>query len=114
MNGQKQGEFKLFRDSLDAEIKRLISLGVGVVIKEAEALTMDEENILWRKNFLGRRNPRALLNSMVFLLGRWFALRGGKERRGPTFKQLTLVEGENSAPAKLCYCSFGGKNTKED
>ena len=109
LNFFEQAQFKLFRDSLDAEMKRLILLGVGVVIKEAEALTMDEEDILWPKNFLGRCNSRALLNSMVFLLGRCFALRDGKEHRGLAFKKLTLFEGENSARAKLCYC-FLGKN----
>lgn len=57
LNFFEQSDFKLFRDSLGAEMKRLISVGVGVLVKEAEALTMDEEDILWRKNFLGRCNP---------------------------------------------------------
>ena len=49
---------------------------------------------------------------MVFLPGRCFALRRGKEHRGLKFKQLSLIEGADGAQAKLCYCSFGEKNNK--
>ena len=102
LNVFEQAEFKLFRDSLDAEMKRLISEGVGIEVKQAEPLSREEEDILWRKHYLGGSNPRALLDTMVFLLGRCFALRGGKEHRGLKFKQLSLIEGADGAPAKLC------------
>lgn len=47
---------------------------------------------------------------MVFLFGKCFALRGGKEHRGLMFKQLSLVEGSDGVPDMLCYSSFGEKN----
>ena len=49
---------------------------------------------------------------MVFLFGRCFALRGGKEHRGLMFKQLSFVEGSNGVSDKLCYSSFGENNYK--
>ena len=38
----EQPEFKLFRDSLDTEMKRLISEGVGVEVKQAEPLSREK------------------------------------------------------------------------
>ena len=51
-NGQhvdffKDTELSEFRASLDAEMKRLQSLGVGATKWQAETLTEDEEEILW-------------------------------------------------------------------
>ena len=71
--------------------KRLISEGVGVQVKQAEPFGKDEEDILWNKGLLGSENPRTLLNTMVFVLGKCFALRGGQEHRGRKFKQFKLV-----------------------
>ena len=51
-----------------------------------------------------------LLDTMVFLIGKHFALRRGKEHRSLTFSQFTLVEATTDEPEKLVYCSFGEKN----
>ena len=67
-------------------MKSLISKGVGVEVKQAEPLSRDREDIRWRKHYLGGSNPRALLDTMVFLTERCFALRGGKEHRGQKLK----------------------------
>ena len=85
-NGQhidffKDTEFSEFRASLDAEMKRLQSLGVGATKRQAEALTEDEEEILWEKGLLGDATPQTLLDTMVFCCGLFFALRSGKEHR---------------------------------
>ena len=66
LNVLEQTEFKLFRDSLGAEMKRLISESVGIEVKQAEPLSREEEDILWRKHHLGGSNPRALSDTMVF------------------------------------------------
>ena len=50
---------------------------------------------------------------MVFLFGRCFALRGGKEHCGLMFRQLSFIESSNWVSDKLCYYSFGEKNYKE-
>ena len=110
INVLEDSQFKLFQDSLDAQMKRLISVGVGVNIKQAEPFTRDEEEILWEKGVLGGHSPQTLLDTMLFLLGKFFALRGGKEHRSLKFKQFTLISGENGKEDKLCYNSFGEKN----
>ena len=78
--------------------------------KWRKPFTVDEERILWNKGLLGRHNPGSLLDTMVFLLGKFFALRGRKERRSLKFKQFTLIRNEKGLPDKLCYNSFGEKN----
>lgn len=57
-----------FRSSLDAEMKRLQSKGLGSTHKQAEPLTEDEEELLWEK-ILGGHSPETLLQPMIFMNG---------------------------------------------
>lgn len=59
----------MFRDSLDARMKFLISEYVGVAVKQAEAFTEQEEEKLWQERILGYPDARTLLNTLVFLNG---------------------------------------------
>ena len=77
----KDPEFCSFRVSLDAEMKRLQSKGVGSVHKQAEPFTMEEEELLWERKILGDHSPEALLNTMIYMNGLYFALRSGEEHR---------------------------------
>ena len=56
--------------------------------KQAAIITLGEEDFLWSKGVLGSENAKQLLNTMVYLIGLNFALRGGQEHRtlrsGPT------------------------------
>ena len=92
----KDPDFSDFRSSLDAEMKKLQSAGVGSVKKQAEPLTMDEEEQLWEKKILGDHSPKALLNTMMFMNGLYFALRSGVEHRQLVHSpsQIQLVERE--------------------
>ena len=60
-------------------MKRLQSAGIESVKKQAEPLTMEEEEQLWEKKILGDHSPKALLNTMMFMNGLYFALRSGVE-----------------------------------
>lgn len=102
--------FKSFRDSLDGEMKRLTSLGVGAVKKQAEAFSREQEDLLWKKKLLGDHNGQTLLNTLVFLIGKFFSLRGGKEHRSLTVSQMRVEEAKGDLPAKICYASYSEKN----
>jgi hypothetical protein len=102
--------FKHFQDGLDAEMKRLTGMGVGATVKQAEAFSEDQEETLWRMNLLGDHSPQVLLNTMVFLIGKNFSLRSGKEHRNLRFNQFNLVPESAEEPEKLVYSSFGEKN----
>ena len=54
-------------------MKRLQSAGLGSKRKQAEPLTLEEEELLWEKKILGDHNPRALLNTVMFMNGLYFA-----------------------------------------
>ena len=66
--------------------------------KQAAIITLGEEDFLWSKGVLGSENAKQLLNTMVYLIGLNFALRGGQEHRtlssGPT-SQLKLRSNEH-------------------
>ena len=102
--------FKHFQGSRDAELKRLTGLGVGANVKQAAAFTEDQEEKLWNLNLLGAHSPSMFLKTMVFLIGKNFALRRGKEHRSLKFSQLTVGPACGNEPEKLVHVSFGEKN----
>ena len=100
----KDADFDKFRYSLDAEMKRLQSNGVGSKRRQAEPLTEEEEEILWQKGLLGDSSPQTLLDTMLFMHGLYFALRSGKEHRQLRFKpcQVELIE----RPGERAYLQY--------
>ena len=96
----KDPGFSQFRMVLDAEMKHLQSAGIGSVHRKAEPITFEEEEILWQKGILGDHTPQSLVNTMVYMNGLYFALRGGNEHRNLRHKpsQIQLIErlGERS------------------
>ena len=54
-------DFSEFKATLDAEMKRLQSEGIGSKKKQAEVLTQDDEELLWRKDLLGDATPQTLI-----------------------------------------------------
>ena len=47
--------------------------------KQAEPFTTEEEELLWEKKILGYHSPEALLNTMIYMNGLYFALWSGEE-----------------------------------
>lgn len=107
----KDPEFADFRASLDAEMKRLQSAGVGSIKKQAEPLTMEDEEILWKRKLLGDHSPEALLNTMVYMNGLYFALRSGSEHRQLRHNpcQIQVIENPGERPY-LRYTEDTSKN----
>ena len=83
----KDPEFSNFRASL-------YSSGMGAKRRQAEVLTDEEEEMLWQRGLLGDTSPQALLDTMVFTCGLYFALRSGQEHRQLCFLpcQIELCE----------------------
>ncbi|CAC5358886.1 unnamed protein product [Mytilus coruscus] len=54
---------------------------VGLSPIRAEEISLEEEEKLWASGSLGSDNARHLLNTLVYLIGLNFALRGGQEHR---------------------------------
>ena len=92
--------FAPFRSSLDAEMKRLQSKGLGSKRNQAEPITEQEEDLLWEKGKLGDHNPRVLLQTIFYMVGVFFALRSGHEHRALRFSpsQLEIVQRNGMTP----------------
>ena len=75
-------------------MKRLQSNGIGSTHKQAEPITVEEEELMWESKVLGDHCPQSLLNTMIYMNGLYFALRSGEEhrslRRSPC--QIEVVE----------------------
>ena len=77
----KDTQFANFRKTLDGEMKSLQKKGIGTRKRQAEILTEAHEELLWEKGLLGDHSPQALLNTIFFMCGLFFALRSGNEHR---------------------------------
>lgn len=107
----KNASFSGFVATLDSEMKRIQSKGIGSKRRQAEPLTADEEELLWQTGQLGDHSPQALLNSMVFMNGIYFALRSGMEHRALRFDppQIQLIK-KPGHKAYLQYTEDVSKN----
>ena len=90
----KNPDFSDFRLTLDSEMKRLQRKGLGSKRKQAEPLTEDEEEMLWKTGQLGDHTPQALVDTMLVMCGIYFALRSGQEHQVLRFNppQIELIE----------------------
>ena len=110
INFLKDPEFSGFRKTLDGEMKRLRATGLGTKCKQAEPLTVAEENQLWEKGLLGNHSPQVLLDTMLFPCGIHFALRSGQEHRTLKITQFDIVNPTDGGAPYLIYTEITSKN----
>jgi hypothetical protein len=73
--------FSRLMSSLNAAMKEASAEGLGNTPQKAEVIAVEEEELLWSKAVLGEQSPQQLLDTLLYLIGIHFALRGGKEHR---------------------------------
>ena len=78
MNEERFGDI---RNTLDNMMKLRTAQGVGTSVRKAQILSHTEGDLLWATGLLGDSNPETLLNTVVFMIGKGFALRAGKEHQ---------------------------------
>ena len=104
-------EFSDFQKTLDAQMKKLKSDGIGNTKRQAEPISLEDEEQLWTTGQLGMHTPQALLDTMFYLIGVSFGLRGGQEHRqlrwNPPQITVVAVSGERK---HLLYVEDVSKN----
>lgn len=76
--------------SLDSAMKISTRAGASLQKKAADYISLEEEEILWSKGALGGDSPIQLVNTLFYLNGMHFALRGGEEQSQLSIKQFTI------------------------
>ena len=74
--------FKGVKFTLDNLMKMRTREGLGLSVRKAQVLTNLDEEYLWCLGYFGSHSPEALLNTMVLVIGKGFALHAGKEHHG--------------------------------
>ena len=63
--------------------------GADTKKKRAEVIQEEHEEALWNQQILGKKDPRQLLHTLLFLFGKNFALRGREEHRNLSVKNIS-------------------------
>ncbi|XP_041379334.1 uncharacterized protein LOC121391954 [Gigantopelta aegis] len=102
--------FKEARAALDAVMKERSAAGLGASTrKRTEVISESEENMLWDKGLLGDNTPQQLLDTILYLTGLHFSLRGGSEHR-----QLRLLKNPQISGPFVDTCGRSYLLYKED
>ncbi|CAG2247141.1 unnamed protein product [Mytilus edulis] len=101
-------EFLRARQVLDAIMKERATEGLGAnARKQADVISVDEETSLYDKGILGVDNPQQLLDTLLYLCGLHFALRGGTEHRRLRLNSNPQITGPfQDKDAKLRYLLY--------
>lgn len=101
--------FQGFRQALSAKMSELTSQGIGIVKRQAEPLSENDEKCLWEKNILGNSTSKSMLYSVFFYNCKLFGLRGIDEHRNLAINQFELHdENDNDRPLII----FKGRTNK--
>ncbi|XP_076082259.1 uncharacterized protein KIAA1958-like [Mytilus galloprovincialis] len=74
---ESDDRFLRFRQILDAQMKKLTSDGYGTCInvKQADPISVEQEEILWDKSVFGNHSSESLLHTVFFYNCKYFGLR---------------------------------------
>ena len=97
-----------FRQTLDAEMKRLHKKGLGTNPSQAEPISPDEESLLWAKGQLGTHCGRSLQNTVYYYNCKVFGLRSYDEHHDLQCSQFEKKLDEQGR-VYLEYTDFGSK-----
>lgn len=101
-------EFDQCNKILEGKARQLRELGRGKRPNAAKPLTLQEEEMLWENEKLGNGSPRALINTMWWLLTQQFGLRGRQEHHTMAVEDFGFGEDDNGVE----YVTFKENPTK--
>ena len=97
-------------------MKAQVSHGIGISVRKANVITATDEDLLWSLGLLGTSHLDQLLNTVIFFVGKGFALRAGKEHRAlrglPFHSQFKFIK-DSDGKIFLCYMEDIGLKTNK-
>ncbi|XP_062598710.1 zinc finger MYM-type protein 3-like [Saccostrea cucullata] len=103
-------KFAEFRKTLDAQMKSLLSKGLGTKVKQADPITQEDEELLWEREVLGNKSAETLQYTVFFYMCKLFGLRGFDEHRDLTCANVTI--GEDGRGKYIHFCGGSNKTFK--
>ena len=104
--------YRVIRNNLDNRMKELVSLGFVRKNEQAEPITQEEEDLMWRNGVLGEDNPEQLLHTIMFLFGVHFSLRGGEEHKNLKISDIQVLVDSETKTKYLQYMCAKQKNNQ--
>ncbi len=98
-------EMTKFQNVLDNLMKGRAREGVGRK-ESSDAISLEQEEVLWQQNVLGESSPDQLRETVMFLLGVNLALHGGEEHkrlRCPGFNPQVTIQVDNQGQKYLLF-----------
>ena len=90
----KNSKVPRMRKALDCRMKELTAQGLGVNIKRADAVTLDDERALWSSNVFNMNTAKGLSYCVFFYNCKTFGLRGNLEHRNLDASQYAVRKDE--------------------
>ena len=84
LRSESHPDIDFFRNASFSRFREVLE-GLGSKPRQAEPLSVQDEEQLWTKKLLGGHNGRSLVDTMLFMCGTYFALRSGQEHRALRF-----------------------------
>ena len=69
--------------------------GIGAHAKHAAVISLEHEELMWKRVLLGVDSPASLLRTTFYTVGLHFCLRGGQEYRDLKRSQFTRVPADS-------------------
>lgn len=82
--------FLSLQQSLDCAMKMSVKNNIGIHKKQAPIITGDQEEKLWQEGQLGSSTPTQLIQTLFYLNGLHFGIRGGTEHHNLTIDQFEI------------------------
>ena len=101
-------QFAGVRSVLDAKMKSLVKAGVGTTTKQADPITIEDEDNMWAKGIFGCSSSESLLHTVFFYASKIFGLRGCDEHHDLKAEQFDI----GADPSRGKYIHFHGRSSK--
>lgn len=101
-------QFRISKKALQTKRRELKQLGMGNRPNRSDALTSDQEKLLWERGQLGVEGSRQLLNTVWFWNTKLLGFRGSHESRQLKWGDIRLKADENGEE----YLEFNERETK--